>query len=77
MCCSAIEISLVAVTVAAIVAVAVDVVVADAVAVVADVADATAVAEKLLNTFHEYRNDIKKIDFQMDIERLKNDIQKF
>jgi hypothetical protein len=39
-------------------------------------ADATAVAEKLLNTFQEYRNDIKKIDFQMDIERLKNDIQK-
>ncbi len=33
------------------------------------------VAEKLLNIFQEYRNDIKKIDFQMDIERLKNDIQ--
>ena len=33
------------------------------------------IAEKLLNIFQEYRNDIKKIDFQMDIERLKNDIQ--
>ena len=34
------------------------------------------VAEKLLNIFQEYRNDIKKMDFQMDIERLKVDIQK-
>lgn len=33
------------------------------------------IAEKLLNIFQEYRNDIKKIDFQMDIERLKTDIQ--
>ena len=33
------------------------------------------ISEKLLNIFQEYRNDIKKIDFQMDIERLKNDIQ--
>lgn len=33
------------------------------------------IAERLLNIFQEYRNDIKKIDFQMDIERLKNDIQ--
>lgn len=38
-------------------------------------ADADSVADKLLNTFQEYRNDIKKIDFQMDIERLKKDIQ--
>jgi hypothetical protein len=37
--------------------------------------DADSVADKLLNTFQEYRNDIKKIDFQMDIERLKKDIQ--
>jgi len=28
-----------------------------------------------LNIFQEYRNDIKKMDFQMDIERLKVDIQ--
>ena len=34
------------------------------------------IAEKLLNIFQEYRNDIKKIDFQMDIERLKEDISK-
>jgi len=33
------------------------------------------VADKLLNIFQEYRNDIKKMDFQMDIERLKIDIQ--
>ncbi len=33
------------------------------------------IAEKLLNIFQEYRNDIKKIDFQMDIEKLKIDIQ--
>lgn len=33
------------------------------------------IANKLLNIFQEYREDIKKIDFQMDIERLKNDIK--
>jgi hypothetical protein len=33
------------------------------------------IAERLLNIFQEYRQDIKKIDFQMDIERLKIDIQ--
>ena len=33
------------------------------------------VADKLLSIVQEYRNDIKKIDFQMDIERLKTDIQ--
>ena len=33
------------------------------------------VANKLLSIFQEYRNDIKKIDFQMDVERLKNDIK--
>lgn len=32
------------------------------------------VAKKLLNIFQEYRNDIKKIDFQMDIGKLKEDI---
>lgn len=37
--------------------------------------EADDVANKLLNIFQEYRNDIKKIDFQMDVERLKNDIQ--
>lgn len=38
-------------------------------------AEADEIANKLLNIFQEYRNDIKKIDFQMDVERLKNDIQ--
>ena len=38
-------------------------------------AEADEIATKLLNIFQEYRNDIKKIDFQMDVERLKNDIQ--
>lgn len=38
-------------------------------------AEAEEIANKLLNIFQEYRNDIKKIDFQMDVERLKNDIQ--
>ena len=38
-------------------------------------ADPNDVADKLLSIFQEYRNDIKKIDFQMDIERLKTDIQ--
>jgi hypothetical protein len=37
--------------------------------------EADEIANKLLNIFQEYRNDIKKIDFQMDVERLKNDIQ--
>ena len=38
-------------------------------------AEADEIANKLLNIFQEYRNDIKKIDFQMDVERLKTDIQ--
>ena len=37
--------------------------------------EADEIANKLLNIFQEYRNDIKKIDFQMDVERLKSDIQ--
>lgn len=37
--------------------------------------NADEVAEKLLNIFQEYRTDIKKIDFQMDIEKLKTDIR--
>lgn len=40
-----------------------------------DSSDPNTVADKLLETFQEYRNDIKKIDFQMDIEKLKSDIQ--
>jgi hypothetical protein len=32
------------------------------------------VANKLVETFAEYKEDIKKIDFKIDIERLKIDI---
>ena len=34
------------------------------------------VAEKLLDTFQEYRDDITKVDFAIDIQRLKEDITK-
>jgi hypothetical protein len=33
------------------------------------------IADKLLETLQEYKEDIKKIDFKIDIERLKNDIK--
>ena len=33
------------------------------------------VANKLVETFAEYKEDIKKIDFKIDVERLKKDIQ--
>jgi len=32
------------------------------------------IADKLLNTFQEYKDEIKKIDFKIDVERLKKDI---
>jgi hypothetical protein len=32
------------------------------------------IAEKLLETLQEYKDEIKKIDFKIDIERLKRDI---
>lgn len=32
------------------------------------------IASKLLETFQEYKNDIKRIDFKIDVERLKKDI---
>lgn len=32
------------------------------------------IAEKLLDTFSEYRNDIIKVDFSIDIQKLKKDI---
>jgi hypothetical protein len=38
--------------------------------------DADAVADRLLSIFSEYREDIKKIDFKMNIEKLKTDIRK-
>lgn len=32
------------------------------------------IADKLMNIFQEYQEEITKIDFQIDIERLKKDI---
>ena len=40
-----------------------------------EVADGDAIANKLIDTFQEYRDDIKKMDFKIDIEKLKKDIQ--
>jgi hypothetical protein len=37
--------------------------------------DAQEVADRLVNIFNEYREDLKKIDFKMDIDRLKDDIK--
>jgi hypothetical protein len=34
------------------------------------------VADKLLETFSEYQDEISKIDFKIDIEKLKQDIKK-
>ena len=34
------------------------------------------VADRLLETFQEYKDDIKKIDFKLDIKKLKKDIKK-
>jgi hypothetical protein len=36
--------------------------------------DPEAVADRMLETLQEYKNDIKKIDFKIDIEKLKKDI---
>lgn len=33
------------------------------------------VAERLLNTLQEYKEEIKKIDFKVNIDRLKSDIK--
>ncbi len=32
------------------------------------------IADRLLETFQEFKDDIKKIDFKLDIEKLKKDI---
>lgn len=37
-------------------------------------ADVSDIASRLLDTLQEYRDEIKKIDFKVDIERLKKDI---
>ena len=36
---------------------------------------ADVIAETLLDTLQEYKDDIKKIDFKVDVERLKLDIK--
>jgi len=33
------------------------------------------IADQLVETFQEYRDDIKKIDFKLDIEKLRKDIE--
>lgn len=38
--------------------------------------DNEAVADKLLNTLQEYKEEITKIDFKIDVARLKKDISK-
>ena len=38
--------------------------------------DDKALEDVLQELFHEYENSIENIDFRLDIERLKNDIQK-
>ena len=37
--------------------------------------DPNDVAKKLLNTLSEYKDTIKKIDFKINVEQLKNDIK--
>jgi len=34
------------------------------------------VATRLVDTFQEFKEDIKKIDFKIDVDRLKQDIKK-
>lgn len=36
--------------------------------------NADEIANRLLETLHEYKDEIKKLDFKVDIERLKKDI---
>lgn len=38
--------------------------------------DPNEVADKLVDLFQEYHSEIKKIDFEIDIERLKSDVAK-
>lgn len=39
------------------------------------VTDADNIADKLLQTLSEYKDEIKKIDFKVNIEKLKKDIK--
>lgn len=34
------------------------------------------VSEKILQTFQEYRDEISRVDFSIDIDKLKDDIKK-
>ena len=34
------------------------------------------IAQKILDTFEEYQNEIIKIDFRIDVDKLKKDIKK-
>jgi hypothetical protein len=36
--------------------------------------NADEIASRLLETLHEYKDEIKKLDFKVDIDRLKKDI---
>ena len=36
---------------------------------------ADSIADTLINTLQEYKDEIKKIDFKVDVERLKKDIK--
>lgn len=36
--------------------------------------EADAIADTLINTLQEFKEEIKKIDFKVDIEKLKKDI---
>jgi hypothetical protein len=38
--------------------------------------DPEIIADKILETLQEYKDDIQKIDFKIDINRLKSDISK-
>lgn len=37
--------------------------------------DPQMVADKLVNIFNDYKDELKKLDFKMDIEKLKQDIK--
>ena len=37
--------------------------------------DPDVIAKKLLGTLNEYKDTIKKLDFKIDVEQLKNDIK--
>lgn len=38
--------------------------------------DASLLSKKLIETLREYRDSIKKVDFKLDIEKLKHDVSK-